>query len=195
MLFDAIRRRRQEKADSQQAWLARWQSLVPEENRNVPVTVEGQTRIAYIQINQFVVMLQDGLLMKAHFFDVCEFFQKAGYHVVWLMRCTQDIENGYLKLKKQRGDKCLWKWRKPTTNFGRWTSDNRCVTILLQYKSAPDGPLENCTDEILQRVQLAESSDDAEMVPSRTEFATVGVPGSPADLARWLRGGFMSGDL
>lgn len=67
MLFDAIRRRRQEKADSQQAWLARWQSLVPEENRNVPVTVEGQTRIAYIQINQFVVMLQDGLLMKAHF--------------------------------------------------------------------------------------------------------------------------------
>jgi len=24
---------------------------------------------------------------------------------------------------------------------------------------------------------------------------TVGVPGSPADLARWLRGGFMSGDL
>lgn len=41
MLFDAIRRRRQEKADSQQAWLARWQSLVPEENRNVPVTVEG----------------------------------------------------------------------------------------------------------------------------------------------------------
>ena len=33
------------------------------------------------------------------------------------------------------------------------------------------------------------------MVPSRTEFATVGVPGSPADLARWLRGGFMSGDL
>ena len=24
MLFDAIRRRRQEKADSQQAWLARW---------------------------------------------------------------------------------------------------------------------------------------------------------------------------
>ncbi len=42
MLFDAIRRRRQEKADSQQAWLARWQSLVPEENRNVPVTVEGR---------------------------------------------------------------------------------------------------------------------------------------------------------
>ena len=39
MLFDAIRRSRQEKADSQQAWLARWQSLVPEENRNVPVTV------------------------------------------------------------------------------------------------------------------------------------------------------------
>ena len=43
MLFDAIRRRRQEKADSQQAWLARWQSLVPEENRNVPVTVERRS--------------------------------------------------------------------------------------------------------------------------------------------------------
>ena len=197
MLFDAIRRRRQEKADSQQAWLARWQSLVPEENRNVPVTVERQTRIAYIQINQFVVMLQDGLLMKAHFFDVCEFFQKAGYHVVWLMRCVQDVEGGYLKLVKMEdgGARCRWKWRKPTTNFGRWTSDNRYVTILLQYKPAPDGPLEHCTEHILQRVQWAESSDNAQMVPSRTEFATVGVPGTPAELANWLRGGFMSADL
>ena len=139
MLFDAIRRRRQEKADSQQAWLARWQSLVPEENRNVPVTVEGQTRIAYIQINQFVVMLQDGLLMKAHFFDVCEFFQKAGYHVVWLMRCVQDVEGGYLKLVKMEdgGARCRWKWRKPTTNFGRWTSDNYGVTILIQHRQVP----------------------------------------------------------
>ena len=87
--------------------------------------------------------------MEEHFFDVCSHFQRAGYHGICLMRCTQDIVYGYLKLKKQRGDKCLWKWRKPTTNFGRWTSDNRCVTILLQYKPAPDGPLEHCTEHIL----------------------------------------------
>ena len=161
---------------SASAWREQWRAIVPPECRNVPITVDGRTVTAYVQINHFAMMLQDGLLMEEHFFDVCSHFQRAGYHVVWLMRCTQDIENGYLKLKKQRGDKCLWKWRKPTTNFGRWTSDNRCVTILLQYKSAPDGPLENCTDEILQRVQWAESSDDAEMVPSRTEFATVGRP-------------------
>ena len=197
MLFDFLKKKRQEKADDQQHWRERWQSLVPEENRSVPVTVDGQTRIAYIQINQFVVMLQDGLLMKAHFFDVCEFFQKAGYHVIWLMRCVQDVEGGYLKLVRMEdgGARCRWKWRKPTTNFGRWTSDNRYVTILLQYKPAPDGPLEHCTEHILQRVQWAESSDNAQMVPSRTEFATVGVPGTPAELANWLRGGFMSGDL
>ena len=126
MLFGFLKQKRQEKADDQQHWRERWQSLVPEENRSVPVTVDGQTRIAYIQINQFVVMLQDGLLMKAHFFDVCEFFQKAGYHVVWLMRCVQDVEGGYLKLVKMEdgGARCRWKWRKPTTNFGRWTSDN-----------------------------------------------------------------------
>ena len=102
MLFGFLKQKRQEKADDQQHWRERWQSLVPEENRSVPVTVDGQTRIAYIQINQFVVMLQDGLLMKAHFFDVCEFFQKAGYHVVWLMRCVQDVEDGYLKLVRCR---------------------------------------------------------------------------------------------
>ena len=114
---------------------------------------------------------------------------------IWLMRCTQDIENGYLKLKRQKDNKCLWKWRKPTTNFGRWTSDNRYVTILLQYRPAPEGALENCHEEILQRVQWAESSDNAEMIPSRTEFATIGVPGTPAELANWLRGGFMSSEL
>ena len=69
------------------------------------------------------------------------------------------------------------------------------MTILLQYKPAPDGPLEHCTEHILQRVQWAESSDNAQMVPSRTEFATVGIPGTPAELANWLRGGFMSADL
>lgn len=53
MLFDFLKKKRQEKADDQQHWRERWQSLVPEENRSVPVTVDGQTRIAYIQINQF----------------------------------------------------------------------------------------------------------------------------------------------
>ena len=184
---------------SASAWREQWRAIVPPECRNVPVTVGDKTVTAYVQINHFVMMLQDGLLMEEHFFDVCSHFQRAGYHVIWLMRCTQDIENGYLKLKKQRGDKCLWKWRKPTTNFGRWTSDNRCVTILLQYKPAPDGPLEHCTEHILQRVQWAESSDNAQMVPSRTEFATVGVPGTPAELAKafhvkrelGLRGGLL----
>ena len=197
MLFGFLKQKRQEKADDQQHWRERWQSLVPEENRSVPVTVDGQTRIAYIQINQFVVMLQDGLLMKAHFFDVCEFFQKAGYHVVWLMRCVQDVEGGYLKLVKTEdgGARCRWKWRKPTTNFGRWTSDNRYVTILLQYKPAPDGDLSRCTEHILQRVQWAESNDNSKMIPGRTEFATVGAPGTPAELSNWLHGGFMSSEL
>lgn len=131
---------------SASAWREQWRAIVPPECRNVPVTVGNKTVTAYVQINHFVMMLQDGLLMEEHFFDVCSHFQRAGYHVIWLMRCTQDIENGYLKLKKQR-------------------------------------------------VQWAESSDDAQMVPSRTEFATVGVPGTPAELANWLRGGFMSGDL
>ena len=62
MLFDAIRRRRQEKADSQQAWLARWQSLVPEQCRNVPVTVDGRTMIAYIQCNVVFLHVEKGTL-------------------------------------------------------------------------------------------------------------------------------------
>ena len=176
------------------AWKEQWREIVPPACRNVPITENGKTVTAYVQINHFVMMLQDGLLMKEDFFDVCSHFQRAGYHVIWLMRCTQDIENGYLRLKKQKDNKCLWKWRKPTTNFGRWTSDNRYVTILLQYKPAPEGPLEHCHEEILQRVQWAESSDNSEMVPKRTEFATIGVPGTPAELASWLHGGFMSSE-
>ena len=82
----------------------------------------------------------------------CRNVPVTGYHVIWLMRCTQDIAGGYLKLRKESGNECLWKWRKPTTNFGRWTSDNRYVTILLQYKPAPDGDLSRCTEHILQRV-------------------------------------------
>ena len=158
---------------SAEDWRKQWQDLVPPECRNVPVTVDGKTMTAYVQINHFVMMLQDGLLMQQGFFDVCAHFQRAGYHVIWL----------------------VWKWRKPTTNFGRWTSDNRYVTILLQYKPAPDGDLSRCTEHILQRVQWAESNDNSKMIPGRTEFATVGAPGTPAELSNWLHGGFMSSEL
>ena len=192
MLFDFLKKKRQEKADDQQHWRERWQSLVPEENRSVPVTVDGQTRIAYIQINQFVVMLQDGLLMKAHFFDVCEFFQKAGYHVIWLMRCVQDVEGGYLKLVRMEdgGARCRWKWRKPTTNFGRWTSDNYNVSILIQHRQVPPEitDLKTCKTRVLQRVTWAESDDNTQMIPGRTEFLTVGKPATPEELLHWLTG-------
>lgn len=177
---------------STEDWRAQWQALIAPECRNVPITVDGKTIVAYVQINHFVMMLQDGLLMTTHFFDVCRHFQRAGYHVIWLIRCTQDIHNGYLKLKKSVGDECLWTWRKPTTNFGRWTSDNRYVTILLQHKAAPDGSLAQCDEPILQRVQWAESNDNSRMIPGRTKFSTVAAPGSPVALRNWLNGGFMT---
>lgn len=186
MLFFGKRKSAPLVQSSTEDWRKQWQDLVPPECRNVPVTVDGKTMTAYVQINHFVMMLQDGLLMQQGFFDVCAHFQRAGYHVIWLVRCTQDIAGGYLKLRKESGNECLWKWRKPTTNFGRWTSDNRYVTILLQYKPAPDGDLSRCTEHILQRVQWAESNDNSKMVPGRTEFATVGAPGTPAELSNWL---------
>lgn len=181
----------QKQAENHLQWLERWQSLVPPENRNVPVTIEGRTITAYIQYRQFVVMLQDGLLMERAFFDVCEFFQKAGYHVVWLMRCVQDVENGYLKLAREESSgRCRWKWRKPTTNFGRWTSDNCAVTILMQHRQLPqeDTDLRVSSARVLQRVTWAESDDEAQMVPGRTEFFTVGKPATPQELLRWLDG-------
>ena len=167
MLFFGKRKSAPLVQSSTEDWRKQWQDLVPPECRNVPVTVDGKTMTAYVQINHFVMMLQDGLLMQQGFFDVCAHFQRAGYHVIWLMRCTQDIAGGYLKLRKESGNECLWKWRKPTTNFGRWTSDNRYVTILLQYKPAPDGSLSRCTEHILQRVQWAESNDNSKMIPGR----------------------------
>ena len=69
------------------------------------------------------------------------------------------------------------------------------VSILLQYKPTPDGDLSRCTEHILQRVQWAESNDNSKMIPGRTEFATVGAPGTPAELSNWLHGGFMSSEL
>lgn len=171
-------------------WMAQWKALVPPECRDVPITLGGETVIAYVCINQFVMMLQDGLLMERSFFDVCSFFQRAGYHVVWLMRCVQDIDNGYLKLQSAAagGERCKWLWKSPTTNFDRWTSDNFSATILLQYLQIPPEGLENCREQILQRVTWAESDEAAELVPGRTSFMTVNTPGSPVELLRWLNG-------
>ncbi len=170
-----------------EVWQEQWRSLVPPECRNVPVEVGGKSEIAYIQINHFAVMLQDGLLMEAAFFPVCEHFQRAGYHVIWVMRCTQDVYNGYVKRAGKQGSSDQWLWKKPTTNFGRWISDNREATILLQHTELPDGPLDRDA-RVLSRVTWAVSDDPSQMVPGRTEFLTVDLPATPNELLRWLNG-------
>lgn len=170
-----------------EVWQEQWRSLVPPECRNVPVEVGGKSEIAYIQINHFAVMLQDGLLMEAAFFPVCEHFQRAGYHVIWVMRCTQDVYNGYVKRAGKQGSSDKWLWKKPTTNFGRWISDNREATILLQHTELPDGPLDRDA-RVLSRVTWAVSDDPSQMVPGRTEFLTVDLPATPNELLRWLNG-------
>ena len=173
---------------SPEEWKTMWQSLVPEDCRDVPVTVDGRTEIAFVLVNHNVMMLQDGLLMEASFFDVCEHFQKAGYRVIWLMRCVQDVKNGYLKQGKTAGGRMQWVWKSPTTNFGRWTSDNRDASIVLQYRQLPEGGLLDCKENILQRVAWAESDREEEMIPGRTVFYTVDLPGTPQELLRWLEG-------
>ena len=52
----------------------------------------------------------------------------------------------------------------------------------------PEGELASCDAQVLQRVTWAESDRNEEMVPGRTTFYTVGVPGTPAQLLRWLSG-------
>ena len=174
---------------SPEEWRAMWQSLVPPEARNVPVTLEGKTEIAFICLNHYAVMLQDGLLMEASFFDVCDHFMKAGYHVVWLMHCVRDIREGYLKQGKRMegGARLQWIWKSPTTNFGRWTSDNYGTTILLQHRPV-EGPLAACREPVLQRVIWAQSDHDEKMVPGHTVFYTTDNPATPDQLLRWLRG-------
>ena len=175
-------------------WRAQWQSLFPPECRNVPVTVGGTTFDAFVLVGHNAMMLQDGLLMEAAFFDVCELFQKAGYHVIWLMRCTQDVRNGYLKYRRSEdgGKRMQWLWKRPTTNFGRWSSDQKHASILLQIRELPDGDISHCGDKILQRVIWAESDDPESMVPKRTTFTTVNVPDTPPELVRWLNGETLS---
>ena len=182
--------RAQAPVQSPEQWRAMWQSMVAEEDRDVPITVDGRTEIAYVRVNHFVLMLQDGLLMDASFFDVCAHFQRAGYHVAWLMRCVQDIDNGYLKAgrKLDGGSRRQWVWKSPTTNFGRWISDNFSATILLQYRQILPGELLHCKENVLQRVTWAESDHDEQMVPGRTVFYTEDLPGTPEELLRWLQG-------
>lgn len=169
-------------------WIRQWQSIVPPENRNVPITMDGETVIAYVQVKQFVMMIQDGLLMESTFFDVCKFFQKAGYHVIWLMRCTQDIHNGYLKALRSSGFRKKWLWKSPTTNFGRWTTDNFEASIVLQWQEYQGEDPLACKERILQRVVWAESDDNTRMIPGRTEFQTIDRPGTAAELLKWLQG-------
>ena len=90
MLFFGKRKSTPLVQSSTEDWRKQWQDLVPPECRNVPVTVDGKTMTAYVQINHFVMMLQDGLLMQQGFFDVCAHFQRAGYRMPLEMAQADD---------------------------------------------------------------------------------------------------------
>jgi hypothetical protein len=185
-----FRKKKEFKQSSKDDWRAQWMALFPPECRNVPITLDGVTHEVYLLVGHNAMMMQDGLLMEASFFDVCEMFQKAGYHVIWLMRCTQDIHNGYLKRVKSEdgGQRMQWLWKRPTTNFGRWSSDQKHASILLQIDELPEGDISQCEKKVLQRVVWAESDDPESMVPKRTTFTTVNVPDTAPELVRWLNG-------
>lgn len=171
----------------------RWRNVVPPECRNVPITANGKTVTAFICMNHYVVMLQDGLLMESTFFDVCSFFQDAGYHVIWLMRCTQDIANGYVKkLNKVDAHRTRWAWKRPTTNFGRWMSDSYGASIVIQTAIAPGDTLTDCKKRILQRVVWAESDAEEKMIPGHTTFVTTDTPATPTELLEWISGKSLS---
>jgi len=154
-MFFFFRKNNELQQNDTEPWRDQWRSLVAPECRNVPVNIDGRSAVAFVQVHPYVMMLQDGLLMEQSFFEVCDIFQKAGYHVIWLMRCTQDISNGYLKKLSTNGNRTTWLWKSPTTNFGRWTSDNFNATILLQCEPLPEGDLRECDLPILQRVTWA----------------------------------------
>ena len=96
--------RRKERAviaqSSPEEWRQQWQALVPPECRNVPVTVGEKTEIAFVQENHFPRHDAAGrALMERSFFDV-RALSAGGGHVIWPMRCTQDIRNG---LRRREG--------------------------------------------------------------------------------------------
>ena len=73
-------------------------------------------------------------------------------------------------------------------NFGRWISDNREASILIQHTELPAGDIRDCDMPVLGRVTWATSDDDTKMVPGRTEFQTLHLPATPQQLLRWLNG-------
>ena len=51
-----------------------------------------------------------------------------------------------------------------THHFGRWISDNREATILIQHEELPDGDIRTSDASILGRVSRTTSDDDTKMV-------------------------------
>ena len=61
---------------------------------------------------------------------------------------------------------------------------------LMRFSEVPPEitDLKTCKTRVLQRVTWAESDDNTQMVPGRTEFLTVGKPATPEELLHWLTG-------
>lgn len=107
-------------------WHRSWQDCFPLECREIIIELEGTKHRADVVINNTVIEFQHSPLSSYEFEKRNEFYNLAGYKVVWLFDFREKYDNGQIYLSCNKDNMYCWKWASSTfVNYNPKNSINR----------------------------------------------------------------------
>ncbi len=112
-------------------WHKSWQEKFPEECREQVVEVNGIVHRADVLVKKTVVEFQHSNITKEEFEERNEFYQNAGYKVVWLFDIRDKYQTDQIALSNEKDHLYKWKWA--SNVFDDYEPENQDVKVFFQF--------------------------------------------------------------
>lgn len=120
-------------------WHKEWQEQFPKENREVDITVNGKTHRADVCVNGYVIEFQHSPMSSYEFDERNNFYNKAGYKVIWVFDLSEQFENRQIVFNKlvdidENSYKILYNWNHRLRTFDNfYPHKNKNVIVFFQF--------------------------------------------------------------
>ena len=89
-------------------WHYNWQLQFPLDNYEYVVDINGKKHIADVLINNTVIEFQHSGITLDEFTERNEFYNAAGYEVIWVFDLQKEFKDGHIHKEIRNGDEYRW---------------------------------------------------------------------------------------
>lgn len=118
-------------------WHNEWQSLFPQDNQEVKLSL-GETRHrADVMIDRTVIEFQHSIMPVEAFDNRNNFYFNLGHKVIWMFDLSDLLQKGQLSYEKREED-LRFSWKNPKKAFNSYDIKTGCIDLFFQLREESD---------------------------------------------------------